>query len=233
MSMPPGGYPGQAQDPHQQGGGYGPPPGSTPGYGTSPGFGAPGAGSTPAYGTSGPEGAGGGTPGYGTPGYDAQGQPGSWGPPGQPGQAAAGGAGAWPTPGGAPAKRNRTPIIIAIVAVVAAILGVVAFTMTRGGGDPKAQADKFMAAVQSGDFSGAKKLLCKDGQNEFSNIADLRGRLASDDIKGYTLGDVSDSTYQGDKRKDVKVNLQLAGGKTDEVTLSMTKEGGKYLVCGF
>jgi Domain of unknown function (DUF4878) len=222
MSMPPGGYPGQPQDPHQQGGGYGPPPGSTPGYGTSPGFGAPGSGTA---GYDAPGSAGAGTPGYGT-----QEQPGAWGAPGQPGQTT---AGAWPAPGSMPTKRNRKPVLIAIVAVVAVVLGVVAFTMTRGGGDPKAQADKFMTAVQSGDFSAAKKLLCKDGQDEFTDISDLRGRLASDGIKSYTVGDVSDGTFQGDKRKDVKVNLQLASGKSDEVTLSMTKEGGKYLVCGF
>lgn len=220
MSMPPGGYPGQPQDPQQQGGGYGPPPGGAPGYGSSPGYGAPGSapGSAPGYGTPGSS---------GTPAYGSQA---SWG---APGQTTAGGAGAWPGSGSMPTKRNRKPLIIALVAVVAAVLGVVAFTVTRGGGDPKAQADKFMTAVQAGDFSAAKKLLCKDGQDEFKDISDLRGRLASGDIKSYTLGDVSDSTYQGDKRKDVKVNLQLANGKSDEVTLSMTKESGKYLVCGF
>jgi len=123
------------------------------------------------------------------------------------------------------------PLLIALVAVLAVVLGVVAWSV-RGGDDPKTQAEKFMTAVQQGDFAAAEKLLCKDGRDLYSDATELENDLVGGDITSFTLGSVSDSTYQGDKRKDVEVNAQLADGSTKRVTLSMTKEGGKYLVCG-
>jgi hypothetical protein len=124
-------------------------------------------------------------------------------------------------------------VLLAVVAALAVALSVVAWVATRGGGDPKAQADRFMSAVQHGDFNEAKDLLCKNGRGQFSDIGEMREKLAGCDINGYTIGDVSDATFEGDKRKEVQVSVRLADGTSDSVTLSMTKESGKYLVCGF
>jgi hypothetical protein len=142
-----------------------------------------------------------------------------------------GGPGAgWPAP---VAARRRGPMILALLAVLAAALSVVAWMANRAGGDPKVQADKFMSAVQHGDYNAAKDLLCKDGKGQFSDINEMREKLAGGDISGYTIGDVSDATFEGDKRKEVLVSVQLADGTSDSVTLSMTRDSGNYLVCGF
>jgi hypothetical protein len=125
------------------------------------------------------------------------------------------------------------PLLIALVAVLAVGLGVVAWLVRGGGDDPKAEAEKFMTAVQKGDFAASEKLLCKDGRGRYSDAAELENDLADGDIMSFTLGSVSDTTYQGGKRKDVEVAVQRADGSTKRVHLSMTREKGKYLVCGF
>jgi hypothetical protein len=122
------------------------------------------------------------------------------------------------------------PLIIALVAVLAVVLGVVAWSVRGVGDDPKAKAEKFMTAVQRGDFAAGEKLLCKDGRDLYSDAAELENDVAGGDITGFTLGSVSDSTLQD--RKDVEVTVQRADGSTKRLSLSMTKEGGKYLVCG-
>ncbi len=232
MTMPPGGYPGQPQDPQQPErfpppGGF-PPPGNA---GTPGGHGDPGG---PQHG--GPQYGG---PQYGGPqsggpqsGGPQHGGPQSGGP--QYGDPQSGGpqSGGWapaPTP-----RSNRTPLIIAVLAVLAVVLSGAAWAVTRGGNDPKAQADKFMTAVQHGNLDDARKLLCKDGRDKFGTAGELREQMVgSGEIAGFTSGGVSDATFQGDRRKDVEVSVQMKDGTTKQVTLSMTKESGKYLVCGF
>jgi hypothetical protein len=255
MTMPPGGYPGQPQDPQQPGsGGFGPPGGTGPGGpgpggtgpggtgpggtgpgGTGPGGFAPPGGFPPAGGPEGSPGGGyGGQPGPGAP-YGG----GQYGPPGGygtgPGQQ--GGPPPYGTAPGGPAvsrPRNRAPLIIVALATLAAVLSAVVWGIGRGGNDPKAQAEKFMTAVQKGEFDAAKNLLCKDGRDNFSSMDEMRTQLVdTGKITGFTLGSVSDSTFDGDKRKDVGVSVQMGDGTTKPLTLSMTKEGGKYQVCGF
>ena len=161
------------------------------------------------------------------PGYGA-------GPGQQGGQPPFSPAPVWPA---VPPTRKRTRLFIAVVAVVAALgilLPLVAWGISRGGSDPQAQAGKFMTSVQTGDFDGATKLLCKDGRGKFASIAELQAQLVdAGAITGFTLGSVSDSVFEGDKRKDVEVSVQMGDGTTKKVTLSMTKESGTYLVCGF
>lgn len=129
--------------------------------------------------------------------------------------------------------RGRTVVVVALIAIVAVALSVAAWVVTRGGSDPRAQADRFLSAVEAGDFGAARGLLCEDGRDEFGDVAEMRERLAPAAITGHTLGGVTDGTYEGDKRKKVDVSLRLADGSTGQVILSMTKQSGTYLVCGF
>jgi hypothetical protein len=199
-------------------------PGVPGAFGGVPGQPAAGAFGGPSGGVSGPQ-----AGGYGPPGAEAYGMPpgGAFGAPG----AGQYGAPGWPVPGSG--KRKRAPLVITAVAVAVIAVSAIAWVANRGGGDPKGQADKFMSAVQGEDFNTAKGLLCKDGRDQFSGIDEMREKLAGGPINGYSIGGVSDDTYQGDKRKEVAVSVQLSDGTSDTVTLSMTKESGKYLVCGF
>jgi len=130
--------------------------------------------------------------------------------------------------------RRSTEFVRVAGALAGVLLGGIAWAVTRSGNDPKAQAEKFMTAVQNGDFDGAKNLLCKDGKGMFKDLAELKGQLVgSGDIAGFTMGAVTDKTFEGGKRKSVEVRVQLGAGTTRTVELSMTKERGKYLVCGF
>jgi hypothetical protein len=238
MTIPPGGYPGQPQDPQRPGSeGSFPflPPGGHPSPGAPPG--------TPGYQQQGPPPAPQAQPPYSQPPLPQpqppqQPQYGQYGQPlGQPPQGQQQyGPGGPPAPGwpAAPPTRNRTPLIIALVAVLAVVLSAVAWGVSRGGDDPSTQAEKFMTSVQNSNFSDSKGLICKDGRDKFSTAAELSEALVDGGtVTGFTIGTVTDDTFQGDKRKVVQVSVQMEDGTTKQVTLSMTKESGKYLVCGF
>jgi hypothetical protein len=133
-----------------------------------------------------------------------------------------------------PGRRGRVPLIVLLFVVLAVVLIATGWALNRGGTDPGAQAQRFMTAVQTGDFGTARALLCKDGRDKFGGAAQLREELAgAGQIAGFTLGTVSDSVYQGDKRKEIAVSVRMADGTTRHVTLSMTRESGRYLICGF
>ena len=132
-----------------------------------------------------------------------------------------------------PRTRSKVPFLIAGLGVVAIVLTVVAWLVTRD--DPRTEAERFLTALHDGRFGDARDLLCQDGKNRIGNGDELRTQidLADKQLAGYTVTAVTDTEYLGDKRTNVDADVRYSNGRNGKIILSMVKERGHFLVCGF
>jgi hypothetical protein len=183
-------------------------------------------------------------PGYGQPGYDQQGysqhsQPGydqqgfrqpGYGP-GQPNWQGG-------PPGSAPG-RNRAPLIVACVLVLAiAVGGGLFFILKDGGGggggastsSPEKVVQAFLDAAKANDAGKARGLVCESMKDQIKGDSNLGGTGANSADVSYTVGS---SRADGDKtRVTVKISGTVAGQKIDsEMDVVVQKEGSEYKVC--
>ncbi|HLY34477.1 MAG TPA: hypothetical protein VKQ07_08090 [Jatrophihabitantaceae bacterium] len=158
-------------------------------------------------------------PGYQPQGYQPQGYPPEGYPP--PGYPPPG----YPAPGFPPPRRRRRwPWILAGMAVVLVVVGVLAsvFAGRTASHDPRTAAQRFWTAVSQHDVSKAQKYVCP-GKN-FKNEPLVNA------IDGYDLGTESGS---GNTRHFVVTVHVSVSGVTDDrlVDTVVQKKTGGWFVC--
>jgi hypothetical protein len=192
--------------------GYGQP--AQPGYG-QPSYAQPGHGQ-PGYDQQ----------GYGQPGYGQQGfrQPGYG--PGQPQWQGA-------PPGSAPG-RNRAPLTVTWVLVLALALGGGLFLILKSGGGATSSPEKvvqaFLDAAKANDASRARGLVCESMKSQITSDRTPLGREPKSGDVSFTVG--GSRADGGKTRVTVKMSGTLAGQNIDvEMDIVVQKEGGEYKVC--
>lgn len=130
--------------------------------------------------------------------------------------------------------RRRLPLLVglAILAGVAAVP--IAVTVSRGG-NAKEAATRFMSALDQGRYDDARALLCQDGRRAYDSSDALREAVGIGDreVRSFTIDSATSDTVDGESRTDVRVTVVLSDGDHYVMHLNVTKENGKYAVCGF
>jgi hypothetical protein len=145
----------------------------------------------------------------------------------------------------APPKSNKTPLIVAIVAVVLIGLGVGGYFLFKGGsggsGSPTAAVEGFMSAIlDDKDIEKARGFVCAEKANEGSasevqEFQKAMGQLG-DSVK-FEVTDVKEISNDGSTAKvgyKVKVSGSFQGQSADQSVpgeITVIKEGGGWKVC--
>jgi hypothetical protein len=170
-------------------------------------------------------------------------------PPGMPGPAMPppGMPGAGLPPPGAPPPAVATgkfgnPALKIVLVVLAGLLAlccvggaVVGFFIFRAAQDVKparAAAVVFVRDLETGDIAGAYSRLCASTRREFPPDVFDATVSAQPKIIGYKIVDTSMSNVNGTRAAQIVMDLSLASGRVERHTFLLSRENGKWLVCG-
>ncbi|MEU2615386.1 hypothetical protein ABZ570_27985 [Micromonospora sp. NPDC007271] len=104
--------------------------------------------------------------------------------------------------------------------------------MWRADGPVRETADRFLHEVAAGDTDHAYERLCRQARSKWSAVGFGSWVRTPPQVSGYEITDVSVATERGVPRATVKVRLTRDGGASEDRTLPIVQEDGKWRVCG-
>lgn len=102
----------------------------------------------------------------------------------------------------------------------------------RADGPVRDTADGFLREVAAGDTDRAYERLCRDARSRWSPVGFGSWVRTPPQVSGYEITDVSVATRGGRPRATVTVRLTREGGASEEHTLPVVQEDGRWRVCG-
>ncbi|MEU3456289.1 hypothetical protein ABZ671_22230 [Micromonospora sp. NPDC006766] len=104
--------------------------------------------------------------------------------------------------------------------------------MWRAGGPVRETADGFLHDVAAGETDRAYDRLCRQARGKWSAVGFGSWVRTPPQVRGYEITDVSVATQRGIPRATVKARLTRDGGGSEDRTLSIVQEDGRWRVCG-
>ncbi|MGR6319595.1 hypothetical protein Q2K19_27930 [Micromonospora soli] len=92
--------------------------------------------------------------------------------------------------------------------------------------------DAFLREVAAGDTDQAYGKLCREARGKWSQLGFSSWVRTPPQVSGYEITDVSVATRGGRPHGTVKVRLTRDGGASEERSLPVVQEDGKWRVCG-
>lgn len=92
--------------------------------------------------------------------------------------------------------------------------------------------DTFLHQVAAGDTDQAYEKLCREARRKWSQVGFGSWVRTPPRVTGYQITDVSVSTRRGQPHGTVQVRLTRDGGASEDRTLPVVQEDGKWRVCG-
>ncbi|OKI85133.1 Rv0361 family membrane protein [Micromonospora sp. CB01531] len=144
---------------------------------------------------------------------------------------------AWSRPA-RPRRPVRSGLVLAGLGLGLCLIGVAGLgvwnvqMMLQANGPVRDTADAFLREVASGDTDKAYQKLCRDARSRWSAVGFGSWVRTPPQVSGYEITDVSVATERGIPRATVKARLTRDGGASEERTLRVVQEDGKWRVCG-
>ncbi|SBT45403.1 Rv0361 family membrane protein [Micromonospora narathiwatensis] len=102
----------------------------------------------------------------------------------------------------------------------------------RANGPVRETADNFLHEVAAGDTDRAYDKLCRQARGKWSVVGFGSWVRTPPQVRGYEITDVSVATRRGVPHATVKVRLTRDGGASEDRTLPIVQEDGRWRICG-
>ncbi|MGC1211274.1 MAG: hypothetical protein WA890_08450 [Micromonospora sp.] len=140
-----------------------------------------------------------------------------------------------------PARRRRpvrTGLVLGGFGLGMCLVGVAGLgvwnvqVVMQANGPVRETADAFFREVSAGDTDQAYEKLCRQARSRWSAVGFGSWVRTPPQVSGYEITDVSVATKGGRPRGTVRVRVTRDGGASEERTLPVVQEDGKWRVCG-
>ncbi len=138
--------------------------------------------------------------------------------------------------------KQRNPALTIVLVVLAGLLvlccagavigGLVFYHAATDVGPAQSATRSFVRDLESGDATDAYSRLCPSTKKAFPPAVFESLVQSQPRITGYRVVSGSVNNVNGSSTATVVVDLHLASGRTERHSFLLTKDGGKWLVCG-
>ncbi|MFJ6197960.1 hypothetical protein [Micromonospora sp. NPDC092111] len=140
-----------------------------------------------------------------------------------------------------PARRHRpvrTGLLLGGLGTALCLVGVAGLglwnvqVVTQSSGPVRETADGFFRELSAGEVEQAYQRLCAQARGRWSEVGFAGWVRTPPVVTGYDIVDVSVRTKAGRPAGEVVVRVTRDGGASEERTLPVVRENGKWRVCG-
>ncbi|RQW88092.1 Rv0361 family membrane protein [Micromonospora globispora] len=137
-----------------------------------------------------------------------------------------------------PRRPVRTGLVLGAFGLGMCLIGVAGLgvwnvqVVMQANGPVRKTADAFLREVATGDTDQAYEKLCRQARSRWSVVGFGSWVRTPPQVTGYEITDVSVATKGGRPRGTVRVRVTRDGGASEERTLPVVQEDGKWRVCG-